>query len=93
MESVEFGKLIRERRKALGLTQERLAMIIGTAERFIGDLEAGKETAQLGKALLAAKAVGLDVVDTLQAASEKKSSGTEDNLSPDVQVNSPRLRP
>ncbi|WP_404417947.1 hypothetical protein [Brevundimonas vesicularis] len=34
-------------------------MAIGTGERFIVELEAGKATAQLAKALAAARAVGI----------------------------------
>ena len=46
-------------RKTLGLAQRELALAINSGERFIVDLEAGKPTAQLGKALAAAHAVGL----------------------------------
>lgn len=55
----EFGAAIAQARKALGLTQRELALAINSGERFIVDLEAGKPTAQLGKALAAAHAVGL----------------------------------
>jgi HTH-type transcriptional regulator / antitoxin HipB len=55
----QFGEAVVQARKALGLTQRDLALAIGTGERFIVELEAGKETAQLGKALAAARAVGL----------------------------------
>jgi y4mF family transcriptional regulator len=54
-----FGSAVALARKSLGLTQRELALAIGTGERFIVDLEAGKPTAQLGKALAAARAVGL----------------------------------
>jgi y4mF family transcriptional regulator len=57
--SIQFGRAIAEARKALGLTQRDLALAIGTGERFVVDLERGKPTAQLGKALAAARAVGL----------------------------------
>jgi ribosome-binding protein aMBF1 (putative translation factor) len=57
--SQEFGKAVAEARRALGLTQRELALAINSGERFIVDLEAGKPTAQLGKALAAARAVGL----------------------------------
>jgi HTH-type transcriptional regulator / antitoxin HipB len=57
--SEEFGAAIAQARKALGLTQRELALAINSGERFIVDLEAGKPTAQLGKALVAAHAVGL----------------------------------
>lgn len=55
----EFGIAVAQARKALGLTQRELALAINSGERFIVDLEAGKPTAQLGKALAAARAVGL----------------------------------
>lgn len=55
----QFGGAVADARRALGLTQRDLALAIGTGERFIVNLEAGKATAQLGKALAAARAVGL----------------------------------
>ncbi|MPT48382.1 MAG: transcriptional regulator [Sphingobium sp.] len=57
--AAEFGAAVAQARKALGLTQRELALAINSGERFIVDLEAGKPTAQLGKALAAAHAVGL----------------------------------
>lgn len=57
--ATQFGSAVASARKALGLTQRELALAINSGERFIVDLEAGKPTAQLGKALAAAKAVGL----------------------------------
>ncbi|MFP1133107.1 helix-turn-helix domain-containing protein [Asticcacaulis sp. W401b] len=60
----EFGQRVARARKALGITQRDLALAINTGERFIVDLEAGKPTAQLGKALAAAKAVGIRLEDT-----------------------------
>lgn len=59
----EFGERVAHARKALGITQRDLALAINTGERFIVDLEAGKPTAQLGKALAAAKAVGIMLDD------------------------------
>jgi len=59
----EFGAAIARARKALGLTQRDLALAIGVGERFIVELERGKPTAQLGKALAAARAVGLRLAD------------------------------
>jgi transcriptional regulator with XRE-family HTH domain len=56
--ATQFGAAVASARKALGLTQRELALAINSGERFIVDLEAGKPTAQLGKALAAAKAVG-----------------------------------
>ena len=63
-DATQFGAAVASARKALGLTQRELALAINSGERFIVDLEAGKPTAQLGKALAAAKAVGLRLIAT-----------------------------
>ena len=65
--SQEFGASLARARKALGLTQRELALSIGVGERFIVELEAGKATAQLGKALAAAKAAGMHLVDSAES--------------------------
>lgn len=70
MDSQTFGVMVARARKALGLTQRDLALAINTGERFIVDLEAGKPTAQLGKALAAAHAVGIRLVDEASHRSE-----------------------
>lgn len=54
----QFGQTIRAFRRRQKMTQRDLALVIDTGERFIIDLEAGKATCQLGKALAAAQAVG-----------------------------------
>ena len=57
--AAEFGALIRQKRRKLGLTQDELATRCGVGLRFIIELEAGKPSCQLGKALTAAVEVGL----------------------------------
>jgi len=57
--SKDFGTRLREKRKALGVTQKDLAMASGTGLRFIIDLEKGKPSCQIGKALAVAQALGL----------------------------------
>ena len=57
--SKDFGARLREKRKALGVTQKDLAMASGTGLRFIIDLEKGKPSCQIGKALAVARALGL----------------------------------
>lgn len=59
--SKSLGLLIREERKAQGLTQEQLAGLTGVGVRFVRELEAGKESCQLGRALQVAAALGLSV--------------------------------
>lgn len=56
-----FGQRIRDRRRALGLSQSALADVVGVNRRVIGELERGKPSVQLTIALRAAEAVGLDV--------------------------------
>lgn len=63
-DALQFGAAVSSARKALGLTQRELALAINSGERFIVDLEAGKPTAQLGKALAAARGVGLRLTAT-----------------------------
>ena len=49
--AIEFGKLIREIRKKAKLTQAELAAASGIGERFVRELEKGKPSCQLEKAL------------------------------------------
>jgi HTH-type transcriptional regulator/antitoxin HipB len=55
----DIGRLIKSTRKALGVTQRDLAMTSGTGLRFIIDLEKGKSTCQLGKALTVLHTLGI----------------------------------
>ena len=54
-----LGQAIRRQRRRLKVTQRDLAMTSGTGLRFIIDLEKGKPTCQLGKALEIVRALGL----------------------------------
>lgn len=56
----ELGILLRQRRKALGYTQVQVADLCGTGTRFISDLESGKATIEMGKALMIASTLGID---------------------------------
>lgn len=57
--AADVGRLVRETRKRQGLTQTDLAVASGTGVRFVVDVEKGKETVQLGKALRVLKMLGL----------------------------------
>lgn len=59
VDSKSLGNLVRQERKAQGLTQEELAGLTGVGVRFVRELEAGKETCQVGLALQVAQALGL----------------------------------
>ncbi len=69
-DSKSLGLLIRKERKAQKLTQEQLAGLTGVGIRFVRELEAGKESCQLGRALQVATALGLSV----SAASRRESA-------------------
>ena len=58
----EFDKEIRERRKALKYTQAYLSAFTGFSTSFISDLENGKPSAELGKAIYLANLLGLDCI-------------------------------
>lgn len=60
----DFGAAIRIKRKSLNYTQCYLAEVTGFSVSFISDLENGKETAELGKALFLMNLLGLDVQAT-----------------------------
>jgi transcriptional regulator with XRE-family HTH domain len=55
-----FGEALRKRRRELGYTQAFLAEFSGFSVSFISDLENGKSTAELGKAIFLANLLGLD---------------------------------
>lgn len=56
-----LGEALRDRRRALGMTQDDLALAIGVNRKVIGQLEGGKESVQLRIALRTARALGLEV--------------------------------
>jgi y4mF family transcriptional regulator len=68
-----LGRLIREQRKRQGLRQAELAAMIGASHVFLGDVEKGKPTVQLGRVLKLLDELGLtlrvDVPDEDGAAS------------------------
>lgn len=57
----ELGAAVRAQRTKLGFSQEMLAAAAGVNPRFVGELERGKPTAQIGKAMLVVQAVGLSL--------------------------------
>lgn len=65
MDVKTIGKLVRNKRKKLNITQAYLAAAANTGVRFISDLENGKPTIELGKALHVLKTLNikLEVID------------------------------
>jgi HTH-type transcriptional regulator/antitoxin HipB len=56
-----LGRAVRETRRALGLTQPKLALSAGVGVRFLVDVEKGKPTAQIGKIMRVLVALGIEL--------------------------------
>jgi transcriptional regulator with XRE-family HTH domain len=69
-----FGRLIRERRRQLDLTQEEVARRINTSIPYVGHLEAGKRHPSQKVVLKLAKALGLDGSDLFLLVNPKVGS-------------------
>ena len=54
----DIGQIVRETRRAQGLRQDQLAGAAGVGVRFLVELEAGKPTARIGKALAVLATLG-----------------------------------
>ena len=57
----KLGTVVRQARKEQGLTQEQLAATTGVGVRFIRELEQGKESCHIGKALTVVSMLGIDI--------------------------------
>lgn len=62
VDAADFGAAIRKRRKEIGYTQAELAGYCGCSAVYLSNLENGKETAEIGKALFVAGRLGLDLI-------------------------------
>jgi transcriptional regulator with XRE-family HTH domain len=56
-----FGQALRQRRKEMDYTQREISDLTGFSISFISDLENGKSTAEIGKAIYLANVLGLDI--------------------------------
>lgn len=73
----DIGMLIRAYRKNQSASQAEFAALCGVGIRFISDLENGKPTIELGKALHVLKSLGLEIqihARNWQASANKSSS-------------------
>lgn len=76
--SAQLGQLMREARIARGLSQRELAALAGCSQRFLSELERGKNTAEIGKVFDVLEALGMlvditssrDAVTSLVARTE-----------------------
>ncbi|MBP3736876.1 MAG: helix-turn-helix domain-containing protein [Lachnospiraceae bacterium] len=56
-----FGAMLKTRRKQLGYTQAYISEMTGLSVSFLSELENGKKTAQLEKAIEVAMLLGLNL--------------------------------
>jgi len=68
----DIGRIVRETRKTLGVTQKDLSLTSGTGLRFVIELEKGKPTCEIGKALTVVQTLGIRI--TLTPPSSAKES-------------------
>jgi transcriptional regulator with XRE-family HTH domain len=62
LSATDFGAAVREKRKALGYTQSLVAAYSGCGVMFISNLERGKPTAEIEKAITVLNTLGLDLI-------------------------------
>jgi transcriptional regulator with XRE-family HTH domain len=62
LSAADFGAIVREKRKALGYTQSLVAAYSGCGVMFISNLERGKPTAEIEKAITVLNTLGLDLI-------------------------------
>jgi len=59
--AADFGGALRRRRQKLGHTQAEAAALCRVGIRFLSELERGKPTAEIGRALKVARRLGLQL--------------------------------
>ncbi len=64
MDTREIGRMVRQKRKAYGLTQTEAAGMCNVGIRFLSELENGKPTLQAGKLLHVLEAFGFVITIT-----------------------------
>ena len=57
----KLGQMVKATRKEQGLTQGQLAAVSGVGVRFIREIEQGKASCHIGKALTVVAMLGLDI--------------------------------
>lgn len=57
----DIGRIIKQKRKADGLTLEEAAAVCGVSYAFLSALENGKETVRLNKVLQVLKCLGIEL--------------------------------
>jgi HTH-type transcriptional regulator / antitoxin HipB len=79
IDTLTLGEAIRNRRTALGLRQQDLALTANVGIRFIVDIENGKETCQIGLTLRLLKALGIDLVAHTEPVTSPRAKPTSES--------------
>lgn len=58
----ELGETLRAARIRKGMSQQEVALAAGVGRRFVGELEGGKATAEIGRVFAVCRVVGLAIV-------------------------------
>lgn len=66
--AADVGRVVRARRRRLGLRQEELADLAGCSDRFVQALEGGKPTVRLDKVLDVLSVLGLELQIVVRAS-------------------------
>ena len=61
-DTIALGKMIKARRKELGVTQAYLSEVTGLSTTFISDVENGKSTAEIGRIIKLINILGMDFI-------------------------------
>ena len=61
-ESIDLGKTLKDRRRALGLRQADVARDLGYSPRLLSEIENGRETVGYGKILRYADYLAMDFI-------------------------------
>lgn len=62
--SKDFGSQLKQRRKQYKYTQKDVSKFLGVSASFISDLENGKKSIELDKAIQVATILGIDITMT-----------------------------
>ena len=72
--AVDLGGIIKQKRKADGLTLEESAAVCGVSYAFLSALENGKETVRLNKVLQVLACLGIELDATNRTWSEPRNA-------------------
>ena len=80
MDNYSFGNKIRERRQALGISQEQLALRAGMTTPYLGQIERGRGNITVKLLLRLAAALDVDISYFFENCSPKRPSRTESSI-------------